>query len=220
MHAAPHAGFVYLADVAPTVDQDIRYAGSYNFIGRPIRGYDAAECVLTVEAATALANVQRDLEAFGFTLRVYDGYRPQRAVDDFIAWSRVTADVRMKAEFYPHLDKADLFTLGYVAAKSGHSRGSTVDLTIERIPGASGVAPVFARRDDGTLDMGTAFDWMDRLSNYVAHVGRIAESHRHLLHDVMARHGFDVLPQEWWRFTLKDEPFPSTYFDFPIEPRS
>src|SRR5579862_7205442 len=118
------AGFVRLAAVAPSIIQEIRYAGAHNFVGRPIRGYDAPSCILTQRAARALAAAQQELEEAGLTLYVYDCYRPQRAVDDFVAWSKVASDQRMKDEFYPRVDKARLFALGYLTARSGHSRGS------------------------------------------------------------------------------------------------
>lgn len=224
-------GFVYLSDVAPSIVQDIRYAGYHNFLGRPVRGYDAPQCVLTKQAARALAGVQGELEQKGLTLRVYDCYRPQRAVDDFIGWSKSVADQRMKAEFYPRVDKALFLAQGYVAAKSGHSRGSTVDLTIERLPVRppqpyrsgnplrSCIAPFVGRCHDGSLDMGTGFDCMDRLSHTDADAGAVAESHRALLRGLMEKYGFKPYTQEWWHYTLRWEPFPKTYFDFPIESR-
>jgi D-alanyl-D-alanine dipeptidase len=231
---APHpvparpADFVYLRDVAPTIVQDIRYAGYHNFLGRPVAGYEAPECILTRRAAEALAKVQAELEANELTLRVYDCYRPQRAVNDFIAWSKVVSDQRMKTEFYPRVDKALFFKLGYVAAKSGHTRGSTVDLTIERLPPraasayapgdplVSCIAPYIQRYHDGSLDMGTGFDCMDELSHPGAEVGSIAEAHRRLLEHMMEKNGFKGIKEEWWHFTLAGEPYPKTYFDFPI----
>ncbi len=224
-------GFVYLSAVAPSIVQDVRYAGYHNFVGRPIDGYDAAECVLTQAAAEALERVQHALEDAGLTLRVYDCYRPQRAVDEFVAWSNDPRDQTMKDEFYPGVDKSQLFKLGYLAAKSGHTRGSTVDLTIERIPPATGQsyvpgdplrscrAPWVQRFHDGSLDMGTGYDCMDPLSSEDAKVGNVARSHRKLLRGLMEQNGFKGIPQEWWHYTLAREPFPSTFFDFPIEPR-
>lgn len=221
------SGFVYLSDVAPSVVQDMRYAGYHNFIGKPIEGYDAPRCILTREAAAALAKVQRHLETIGLTLRVYDCYRPQRAVNEFIAWGK-TGDTTMKAEFYPDVNKADLFKLGYIDAKSGHSRGSTVDLTIERLPLRpaqpyapgdalrSCTAPFFQRYRDGSIDMGTGYDCMDPLSHPGAEVGAIAGSHRLMLASVMEAYGFKGIKEEWWHFTLRHEPFPKTYFNFPV----
>lgn len=223
--------FVYLRDVAPSIVQDMRYAGYHNFLGRPVAGYGAGECILTRQAAAALAKVQAELETVQLTLHVYDCYRPQRAVNDFIAWSKVASDQSMKAEFYPRVDKAQFFQLGYVAKKSGHTRGSTVDLTIERAPPRdaapyrpgqplkSCIAPWVQRYHDGTLDMGTGFDCMDELSHPSAEVGHIADTHREQLAHLMRKYGFKGIAEEWWHFTLVDEPFPSTYFDFPITPK-
>jgi len=223
-------GFVYLADVSPEVMQDIRYAGYYNFVGKPIRGYRAGECILTRQAADALAGAEKELNEAGLTLRVYDCYRPQRAVDEFVAWSQ-NDDRTMKAAFYPRVNKSELFKLGYLAAKSAHSRGSTVDASIERLPPRP-VTPfepgqslhscigTFAERfHDGTIDMGTTFDCLDPLSHPDADVGAIAGAHRELLRSVMKKHGFLGAKDEWWHFTLRWEPYPSTYFDFPIEKR-
>lgn len=226
--AALPAGFVYLRDVAPTIQQDMRYAGYHNFIGRPIDGYLAGECILTRQAALALARVQAELEPSDLTLKVYDCYRPQRAVDEFIAWSHVASDQTMKDEFYPRVDKTRLFALGYIARKSGHTRGSTVDLTIARTtarahepyrpgdPLHSCIGTFIERFHDGTMDMGTEFDCMDVLSHPDADVGQIAAAHRELLHDLMIKYGFKGITEEWWHFTLANEPFPKTYFNFPI----
>ncbi len=221
--------FVYLRDVAPAIQQDMRYAGYHNFIGEPIRGYRAAECVLTRQAAEALAKAQEELEASDLSLRVYDCYRPQSAVDEFIAWSKIPSDQRMKAEFYPRVEKSRLFALGYLAAKSGHSRGSTVDLTIERpakppvpyLPGDplhSCIAPFIERFHDGSMNMGTTFDCLDPLSHPDADVGNIASAHRAMLAHLMEKYGFAGAKEEWWHFTLRGEPFPATYFNFPIVP--
>jgi zinc D-Ala-D-Ala dipeptidase len=222
-------GFVYLRTVAPSIYQDIRYYGGHNFIGRPIAGYLAPECILTAPAARALAQVQAELAASNLSLLIYDCYRPQRAVDDFKAWSRDAADQAMKAEFYPRVDKADFFKLGYVADKSGHTRGSTVDLTVVPLPfvmprpyaeSAANIdcaAPASTRLRDGSLDFGTAFDCMDEASHIDATaISPAARHNRALLHELMLEHGFKDYYEEWWHYTLRDEPFPDTYFDFPI----
>ncbi len=231
--AAPRArsplppGFVYLSDVAPSIVQNIRYAGYYNFIGRPIDGYLAGTCILTKQAAEALANVQRNLEEVNLTLKVYDCYRPQRAVNEFVAWSK-TRDQRMKLAFYPRVDKAQLFKLGYLVTPSSHSRGSTVDVSIERFPPRSPqpyspgdplrscIAPFVERYASGSIDMGSSYDCMDELSHSNADVGNIALAHRLMLRDVMEKCGFEGIETEWWHFVLRHEPFPKTYFDFPI----
>jgi D-alanyl-D-alanine dipeptidase len=222
-------GFVWLRDVAPTIEQDIRYYGSHNFIGRPIVGYEAPECILTRQTAEALLAIQAELTQSRLSLKVYDCYRPQRAVDDFIAWATVTEDQATKAEFYPRVDKADFFDLGYVAKKSGHTRGSTVDLAIVPLghpaeptyaPGeelADCALPADQRFADPTLDFGTGYDCMDEKSHHGnADIASVAQANRLILKDIMERHGFVPYAEEWWHYTLKDEPFPDTYFDFPV----
>jgi D-alanyl-D-alanine dipeptidase len=222
-------GFVYLRTVAPAIYQDIRYYGRHNFVGRPIAGYLAPECILTAPAARALAQVQAELAASNLSLLVYDCYRPQRAVDDFKAWSLAAADQATKAEFYPRVDKADFFKLGYVADKSGHTRGSTVDLAIVPLPFVAPrpyaesdakidcAAPANTRFRDGSLDFGTAFDCMDEASHIDAtSISPTARHNRALLHELMLKYGFKDYHEEWWHYTLRDEPFPDTYFDFPI----
>ncbi len=223
------SGFVYLKDVDPSILQDIRYSTYHNFVGRPIQGYEAAECILTKPAAKALHKVQEELLKSNLSLKVYDCYRPQMAVDDFIAWSAVKGDQITKAEFYPQVDKADLFKLGYVAAKSSHSRGSTMDLTIVPIPTlqeatyhrgqklVSCYAAYHDRFQDNSIDMGTGFDCMDeRAHPDNIMVGVVAYQHRMILQQLMLKYGFNPYPYEWWHFTLKDEPYPNTYFNFPI----
>ena len=220
-------GFVYLSSVAPAIVTDIRYAGPHNLVGRALRGYLAPACVLTRAAAQALAAAERELLEAGLTLRVYDCYRPQRAVDDLLAWSKDPYDQRMKAEYYPRVSKGKLVELGYLEARSSHARGSAVDLTIQRLPVSpaavwvpgehSCIAPFIARYHDGSIDMGTNYDCMDPLSRLGAAAGAVADSHRNLLRDLMKKHGFATTDaEEWWHFTLRDEPFPKTYFDFPV----
>jgi D-alanyl-D-alanine dipeptidase len=227
--AALPSGFVYLRDVDPTIVQDIRYAGSHNFVGRPIRGYLAAECILSVSAANALQTVQRRLAAKNLSLIVWDCYRPKRAVDDFWQWSRNPAHAEMKAEFYPRTDKAKLFALGYLARRSAHSRGSTVDLGI--VPGAfslppprnpsqplkSCTLPKGERFEDGTIDLGTGYDCLDVLGNTSnAGVGGIALHNRQTLKSHMTAAGFGPNAREWWHFQLIDEPFDRDGFDFEV----
>ncbi|WP_243360128.1 M15 family metallopeptidase [Fundidesulfovibrio terrae] len=222
-------GFVSLREVAPEIVQDMRYHGWHNFLGRPVKGYDAPECILTIDTAKALKAVQDELSASGLGLKVYDCYRPKRAVEDFWVWSKNPDDQQAKAEFYPNVDKKDFFDLGYVAKKSGHSRGSTVDLTIVNLPYKEGEAftpgqelvPCTASFDwrfkDGSLDMGTGFDCMDELSHSLSTaIPMVAQENRMLLRKIMEKHGFSPYEQEWWHFTLKKEPFPDTYFDFPV----
>ncbi|MFH1913795.1 MAG: M15 family metallopeptidase [Pseudomonadota bacterium] len=198
-------GFCHADEAVPGVVLDVRYFTSHNFVGVPVDGYEAPRVILTVQAARALAGVQQTLARFGLGLKVFDGYRPQRAVDHFVRWAENLDDTRMKAEFYPDVDKANLFRDGYIAAKSGHSRGSTVDLTI--IDAATGKP----------LDMGTAFDFFGPPSwpDSPAMAAQV-RANRALLQGIMISHGFRPLAEEWWHFTLEDEPFPDTYFDFPV----
>ena len=223
-------GFVWLKDVDPTIEQEIRYYGDHNFIGRPMAGYEAPECILTRQAAEALAAIQAELAQSRLSLKVYDCYRPQRAVDDFVAWSKDVPDQTMKAEFYPRIDKARVFELGYVAAKSGHTRGSTVDLTI--VPMDHAIERPFIRRASRSSTVrcrpaerfpDTSHRLRHRLRLHGREVpprpdgrpGRRAGEPA-MFKDIMERHGFAPVAEEWWHYTLKDEPFPDTYFDFPV----
>ena len=224
-------GFVYLRDVDPTILQDMRYAGTDNFTGRAVNGYDAPECVLVREAAEGLRAVQDEIEAKGLSLKVYDCYRPARAVKAFVDWSKLPDDAKAKATYYPALEKSALFP-DYIALVSGHSRGATTDLTLVPIdapavpPSASSgealacTAAQGQRAPDASLDMGTAFDCFDVKANTES-PGLAPEQrqNREMLADVMGRHGFKNYEKEWWHYTLENEPFPSTIFDFPIEPR-
>jgi D-alanyl-D-alanine dipeptidase len=199
------AGFVDAADIVPELVVDMRYAGAHNFVGTRIDGYERPVCLLTRQAATALAEVQHDLAAHGLGLKVFDCYRPARAVAHFVRWARDTADVARKTEFYPQVDKRDLFRLGYIADRSGHSRGSTVDLGLVR------------RAEGDDLDMGTPFDRFSRRSwPSDTSVSAAAQANRALLAAAMRRRGFASYAREWWHFTLRHEPFPHSYFDFPV----
>jgi zinc D-Ala-D-Ala dipeptidase len=203
------AGFVDAATVVDGLVVDMRYFGEDNFVGARIDGYEQPRCLLTRQAAAALAAVQRALAPQGYGLKVFDCYRPARAVAHFVRWARDLADTRRKADFYPEVDKHDLFRLGYIASRSGHSRGATVDLTlVRRQDGAEGGAEV---------DMGTRFDFFSPKSwPSDRSVGAEARRHRALLADAMGRGGFQPYDKEWWHFTLAREPFPQTYFDFPV----
>ena len=197
--------FVDAARIAPGLLVEARYAGAHNFVGRPIEGYDKPICYLTKPAAAALAQVVADLEPRGLTIKVFDCYRPERAVAHFARWARNLGDVKMKSEFYPHVDKSTLFRDGYIAARSGHSRGSTADLTL-------------ARRSDGKeLDMGTPFDFFSPRSWPSDNsIGAEAQANRALLTQAMQKRGFRPYDKEWWHFTLRHEPYPETYFNFPV----
>ncbi|HXU34735.1 MAG TPA: M15 family metallopeptidase [Thermoanaerobaculia bacterium] len=199
-------GFVDLAQAVPGIELEIRYAGSHNFVGAPIDGYVRPRALLSHLAAAALAKAQEELRPFGFGLKVFDAYRPQRAVDHFVRWSKDPADLKGKAEFYPKVEKDKLFELGYIAEKSGHSRGSTVDLTL------------IVLADGSELDMGSPYDLFDSVSwPDSTSVSPAQRAHRLLLREAMLRAGFKPYAQEWWHFTLDNEPFPETYFDFPVE---
>ena len=199
------SGFVSVSDVIPDALLDVRYYTTYNFVGERIDGYEQPVVLMTKEAAAALALVNRDMRAQGLRLVVYDAYRPQRAVDHFVRWAEDVSDTRMKAIFYPEVDKADLFERGFIAKRSGHSRGSTVDLTL--LDEKSGML----------LDMGGPFDFFGELSHPdFAGVTTELHANRMLLRDAMVTHGFKPLSTEWWHFTLVNEPYPDTYFDFPV----
>jgi len=199
------AAFVDAAAVVPGLIVDARYAGSHNFVGRPIEGYQAARCFLTKHAAEALAQVAHDLAARGLVLKVFDCYRPARAVANFVRWARNLNDTAGKREFYPEVDKRMLFRDGYISSRSGHSRGSTVDLALVR------------RADGRELDMGSPFDFFSPKSwPSDRSVSDEAQQNRALLAAAMRRGGFRPYDKEWWHFTLNNEPFPDTYFDFPV----
>lgn len=197
-------GFVYIRDVIPSVREDIRYAGSHNFVGCPVDGYFAPRGVLRTEAALALKTAADAFEKQGLYLLIYDAYRPQRAVDHFVRWAKDLDDIKMKAEFYPTLDKSELFPKGYIAVYSGHSRGMTVDLTLTD--------------GDGTpLDMGGEFDWFAKISSHdYADLTPAQKANRRLLRETMLAAGFEDYSEEWWHYTLPSDA-PKVYYDFPIE---
>ena len=184
---------------------DVRYFSSDNFVGEPITGYQAEAIYLTEPTLVALQNVLADAADNGFGLKVFDAYRPQQAVDHFVRWAEDLSDTRMKSRFYPDVDKANLFRDGYIAAQSGHSRGSTVDLTL------------FDLGTGEELDMGTPWDFFDLASwGESDEVNAQQRANRDLLRELMTSHGFIPIEQEWWHFSLENEPFPDTYFDFPV----
>lgn len=201
----PH-GFVYLHNVAPSVKLELRYCGNDNFIGEPIDGYNAEVCIVTAPTAKALAKVQNTLMKDSLSLKIYDAYRPQRAVNHFVRWAKQINDTVMKQKYYPSVDKRLLFKKGYIASKSRHSSGSTVDLTIIDL------------KTNEELDMGTPFDffgnesWVENSELTEAQI-----KNRQLLQKLMKDNGFYPYPKEWWHFTLIGGPFRNQYFDFPIE---
>lgn len=222
--------FVDVWKYIPSIEMDMRYYTPHNFVGQKIDGYNAPKCLLTIEAANALKKVQSDLKPFSFSLKIYDCYRPQRAVDHFVRWAKDINDTRTKKEFYPTVDKSRLFVDGYIAQKSGHSRGSTIDLTIIPLPAPAEETyrpgqelfpcflPAAKRFGDNSLDMGTGFDCFHEHAHTAnKNIGRDQRTNRLLLRSLMEKHGFVNYDLEWWHFTLKAEPFPDTYFDFPID---
>lgn len=203
--ASGREGFVVLAEAVPDAILEIRYYSTYNFVGARIDGYEEPCALLTKEAAAALKAASDECVRRGLRLKVYDAYRPQRAVAHFVRWAADVADTRMKGPFYPELDKSVLFEQGYIAEKSGHSRGSTVDLTL------------FDMRTGKEVDMGGTFDWFG-LESHPGYRDIAAEQYanRMLLRGIMVAHGFKPIDEEWWHFTLENEPYPDTYFDFPV----
>ncbi len=198
-------GFVLLADHVPGIVQEIRYYSTYNFVGDRIDGYEEPVALLTREAARALKSVSNEANVQGYRLKIFDTYRPARAVKHFVLWGIEDLDLRMKPFFYPDLEKQALFSEGYVASRSSHSRGSTVDLTL------------LDMRTGKEADMGSPFDMFSEIS-HPGYRGITEEQYanRMLLQRLMVRNGFEPIDCEWWHFTLKDEPFPETYFDFPV----
>ncbi len=198
--------FVYAKEVIPNLRSDLRYYSSNNFIGKPVDGYIKPKCILTTKAAEALKNVQVELGRLGFGLLIYDAYRPQKAVDQFIKWAEDPTDTIMKSKFYPNIDKKDLFSKEYIAKKSGHTRGSTVDLTIVSLTTGH------------ILDMGSAYDLFDdKSATDYPNITRNQRAVRLLLKRRMEKHGFKSHSKEWWHYTLAKEPFPKKYFDFEVE---
>ena len=198
-------GFVSIGEAVPDVLLDIRYYSSFNFIGERIDGYEAPAALLTREAAAALKKVSDEAVNLGWRLKIFDAYRPQKAVDHFVRWAKDPADARMKAYFYPELEKKDIIPQNYIAEHSGHSRGSTVDLTL------------FDMASQRDADMGGTFDYFGEKS-HPDYPGITEKQHqnRMLLQKLMVKHGFRPLESEWWHFTLEKEPYTDTYFTFHV----
>ena len=198
-------GFVSAGEEIPDVLLDIRYYSSFNFIGERIDGYEEPVALLTREAAEALRAVSDEAMGLGLRLKIFDAYRPQKAVDHFVRWAKDPGDTRMKQYFYPELDKKSIIPQHYIAEHSGHSRGSTVDLTL------------FDMTVQQDIDMGGTFDWFGEKSHPdYAGVSETQHANRMLLQKLMVKHGFRPLDSEWWHFTLENEPWPDTYFTFPV----
>lgn len=203
--ATDSSGFVLLSDYVPGVVQEIRYFSTYNFVGDKIDGYEEPVALITVEAARALKAVANEMNVQGYRLKIFDAYRPVCAVKHFVLWGIEDTDIRMKPYFYPELQKQELFSKGYVASKSSHSRGSTVDLTL--LDMATGKE----------LDMGSPFDLFSEVSHPdCRNITEEQYANRMILRNSMLRNGFEPIDCEWWHFTLKDEPYPDTYFEFPV----
>ena len=201
-----HKGFSYLSDIDTTIQSELRYITHNNFIGKPIEGYIQHKVIVSTPTANALKKVQSKLNDFGLSLKIFDAYRPQQAVNHFVRWAKVLNDTLMKQHYYPNVAKKDLFKLDYIAAKSGHTRGSTVDLTIIDL------------KTGKELDMGSTYDFFGIPSHpFHPKLTKEQRSNRFLLRNLMLEVGFKPYNKEWWHFTLKDEPFPKTYFNFPIE---
>jgi D-alanyl-D-alanine dipeptidase len=199
-------GFVYLEQVIPDVVLELRYFSDDNFVGRRVDGYLAPRCIISRKGAEALKKVQEDLKPFGLGLKIFDAYRPQQAVNHFIRWAQDLTDLKTKPAYYPRVNKEHLFSDGYIARRSGHSRGSTVDLTIVNLA------------DKREIDMGTGFDWFGPESWPEDPAASSSQrAHRLLLRTLMIKQGFKPYSKEWWHFTLENEPFPETYFDFPVK---
>lgn len=212
------AGLVDIATLVPDIRLDIRYAGSDNFVGEKVRGYLAPKCYLLRPAAEALQRVEQDLRSQGLALKIFDCYRPVRSVKHFVAWAADLDDQRTKPTYYPNLGKSELLSGGYIAESSGHSRGATIDLTLVRCADEDCASSKGVERDDGELDMGTAFDFFDACAN-TDHVGisQSQRANRRRLVDAMARQGFRNYPMEWWHYTLQPEPTPRTAYDIPVQ---
>ena len=207
--SADASGFVKLRDVIPDILEDIRYYSSDNFVGETIDGYEEALALLSREAANALKQAGDELRLLGYRLKIFDAYRPQKAVDHFVRWAKDPEDIRMKEQFYPELEKEELIPGGYIAEHSSHSRGSTIDLTL------------FDTRTGKDIDMGGEFDLFGERSHFdYPYLTGEQQENRKLLKDTMEKHGFRPLPEEWWHFTLENEPYPDTYFTFPVSSAS
>ncbi|TRO67010.1 M15 family metallopeptidase [Christiangramia sabulilitoris] len=198
-------GFVYVDEVIPDIISEIRYAGKNNFIGKPIAGYDTARAIISKSAALALSKVQKELIQKDLMLKIFDAYRPQRAVDHFVKWAADKADTLKKARFYPDIPKDRLFELGYISTRSGHSRGSTVDLTLVKVANCAEV------------DMGGPYDFFGEISHHNSkEVSQEQKNNRETLRLVMRKYGFRSYSEEWWHYTYDAEPFPDTYYNFPV----
>ena len=199
-------GFSYVSEIDVTIKKELRYGTSNNFIGKPIDGYLKDSLIISTPAAKALKEIQTKLMLSGLSLKIFDAYRPQQAVDHFVRWAKVMNDTLMKQLYYPDVQKSELFTLGFIASKSGHTRGSTVDLSIVDV------------KTNKEVDMGSSYDFFGEKSHpFYKKITEAQMKNRMLLRTIMIKNGFIPYDNEWWHFTLKDEPYPTTYFNFLIE---
>jgi D-alanyl-D-alanine dipeptidase len=199
-------GFTYLLEIDPTIKKELRYYTSKNFVGTPIDGYMKNKIIISIPAAKALKKIQTKLLDSGLGLKIFDAYRPQQAVDHFVRWAKIMNDTLKKQLYYPDIKKSELFKLGFIALKSGHTRGSTVDLSIVDI------------KTNKELDMGSSYDFFGEKSHpFYKKITKTQMKNRMLLRTIMIKNGFIPYDNEWWHFTLKDEPYPTTYFNFTIE---
>lgn len=199
-------GFVLVSEVIPDVIQEIRYFSTYNFVGRRIDSYRVPVAILTKEAASALKNAADDFRKQGYIIKIYDAYRPQTAVNHFKSWAQDLNDVKMKKYFYPNVNKSELFKRGYIASKSGHSRGSTIDMTLVDMNSGK------------EIDVGSPFDFFGEISHHdTQQITAKQRANRLIIKKTMIANGFKEYSEEWWHYSLKNEPYPQTYFDFPVE---
>ena len=199
-------GFSYVKKIIPSIKSELRYCSHENFLGVPVEGYQENVLITSTRTANALKKVQEELLQKKLSLKIFDAYRPQTAVNHFVKWARKINDTIKKEDYYPNLKKRNLFKLGYISSRSGHSRGSSVDLTVVDL------------KTNKELDMGSPFDFFGEISHsYHTKISEKQKANRKLLRDVMTKHGFRPYKNEWWHFTLNNEPFPNTYFDFPIK---
>jgi len=199
-------GFVYLSNIDASIQKELRYESTNNFIGKPINGYHKDMVIVSKKTALALQKIQQIFLKDSLSLKIFDAYRPQQAVDHFVKWAKDLKDTLRKQDFYPSVPKSELFAQGYIASKSGHTRGSTVDLTLVHV------------KTNQELDMGSPYDFFGKASHpFYKGITKVQQKNRLLLRTVMLKKGFQPYENEWWHFTLKKEPFPKTYFNFPIE---
>ena len=199
-------GFSYAKDKIPDLQIDLRYAKKNNFVGQKIDGYTTEKAILSTKTVEALFAAQQEFGRMGLGLKLFDGYRPQRAVDHFVRWAKIPSDTLMKAQFYPNIPKSELFKKHYISTHSGHSRGSSIDVTLIDFNTCE------------ELDMGSTYDFFGKISNLdYQDLNAKQRSNRELIQRIMIKYGFRPYAQEWWHFTLNNEPFPKTYFDFVVE---